>query len=107
MKTADKPMSLANARLVDMKLSKRDKKESMESKITEDRPSYPWGLRLNLDDDSLKKLGISLPDVGESMRVTATATVVSVSENKHEHGSHNRHVELQIVKMGLKPAKEA
>lgn len=67
-----------------------------------DGPDYPYGLTLRLEDEHLKKLGISsLPKVGTSMAIEATCKVTSVSSNESERGSSRRCIELQIQKLGL------
>ena len=91
-------MPLGNLKLRDMKMSASEVKESNE--VASDSPRYPWGLQLSLDDDSLDKLGIGLPDIGESMLVVAIARVESVSE--HKNGSETtRSVSMQIEKLSL------
>ena len=91
-------MPLGNLKLRDMKLSRSEKVEEV-SPIS-DAPDYPYGLRLSLDEDALDKLGIELPDVGDSFFVVAVATVQSVSEHQSE-GSTSQNVELQIEQLSL------
>lgn len=90
------------AKLVSMKLDKAEQKKMMEPSLAEgDRPLYPWGLGLNLDDDALNKLGIDkLPDVGESYMLVAMVDVTSVNSNESE-GGKSRGVGLQITEMCL------
>ena len=88
---------LGKLKLRDMKLSRSEKAEDAEQPSA---PDYPYGLRLNLDQDALEKLGIELPDVGETFFVVAVATVQSVSEHKSdEHTSQD--VSLQIKQLSL------
>jgi len=88
---------LGKLRLRDMKLSWAEKAEDA---IEPDLPDYPYGLILNLDQDALEKLGIELPDVGDSFFVVAVATVRSVSEHKSDdHTSQD--VSLQIEQLSL------
>lgn len=95
-------------KLVSMKLDpkKIEERNKPSSVITDDAPAYPYGLRVNLDEDSLDALGVStLPKVGSTMYLGANVKVVSVSDNEHtsEGGETHRHrsVELQITEMGL------
>ncbi|KKK82194.1 hypothetical protein LCGC14_2805830 [marine sediment metagenome] len=91
-------MHLGNLKLRDMKLSRSEKAEDAE--IASDSPDYPYGLILNLDQDALEKLGIELPDVGDTFFVVAVATVRSVSEHKSDdHTSQD--VSLQIEQLSL------
>lgn len=91
-------MHLGKLKLQDMKLSRAEKTEDAE--VAPERPDYPYGLQLNLDQDALEKLGIELPDVGETFFVVAIAKVVSVSEHEsEEHTSQD--VSLQIEQLSL------
>lgn len=89
-------------KLHSMKMSKKEKKDNMPKAVgSSDGPNYPYGLRLSLNDDSLKKLGIkSLPKVGAKMTVHAVGEVCAVSQ--HESENHeDRHVEIQIHDLGV------
>ena len=91
-------MHLGRMKLRDMKLSRADKAEDAE--VASDRPDYPYGLSLQLDQDSLGKLGIELPDVGDTFFVVAIARVRGVSEHQDE-GSKSQNVQLQIEQLSL------
>ena len=91
-------MSLGKLKLRDMKLTRAEKSE--EAEIATDRPDYPYGLTLSLNEESIDKLGIELPDVGDTFFVLAIATVRSVSE--HQSDDHtSRDVSLQIEQLSL------
>ena len=91
-------LHLGKLKLRDMKLSRSEKAEDAE--VASERPEYPYGLQLNLDQDALEKLGIELPDVGDTFFVVAVAKVLSVSERKsQEHTSQD--VSLQIEQLSL------
>jgi hypothetical protein len=70
-------------------------------------PKYPWGLCISLDDETLKKLGLSgdLPAVGEVIPIQAMAKVTSASMNEQEKGDGTTEmccrVELQITDMAV------
>lgn len=65
-----------------------------------DKPAYPWGLQINLESDELDKLGLKqLPAVETVVRITAVATVTSVSETQEQGGDKRRCVTLQITDM--------
>lgn len=90
-------------KLVSMKVSQQE--QSKPAEVTADAPRYPWGLALNLDEQSLEKLGVGkLPDVGDEWYIVACCKVTSVSSNEHESGKY-RSVGLQITKMGLEQEK--
>lgn len=64
-------------------------------------PKYPWGTELNLEDDSLKKLGIEkLPEVGEVVNIMAQAKVTRVSASESQSGAR-RSLALQITDMAV------
>lgn len=70
-------------------------------------PSYPYGLKLSLDHETLNNLGMkNLPKVGSHVHIHARAHVASVSQNEDMHGkkgkkSMRRHVDLQIHHMAV------
>ncbi len=97
-------------KLVNMKLPKRSEKELATAAAPSDvdQPRYPWGLSLNLEDESLQKLGIdALPEVGVTLSLTANVTVTSVSARDDQDGGKRRSISLQITDMALEtPAKK-
>lgn len=74
--------------------------------------TYPYGLCLYLDNDTLEKLGIDgdLPDVGDMINFQALARVTSASENERstEAGTKEvcRRIELQITHMSVASDEE-
>jgi len=91
----------------DMKLSKKERKEAAPKVASSLGSEYPWGLEINLNDETLEKLGISkLPQVGKKVRIAATAEVVGVSQNQHGD-QKDRSVRLQIVKMSYESAPQS
>lgn len=76
-------------------------------------PSYPWGLSVSLEEESLSKLGMDkrMLTVGETLQIVCMMRVTSVSESESERsdGSKNSccRVELQITDMGLPMADVA
>lgn len=90
--------------LTDLKRSKKEKKDS-DIAIDTSREDYSYGLRVDLNDEEITKLGIPLPDVGASMVIVAQAKVISVRESADTNGK-DRNIELQITKMKLEPYKE-
>lgn len=91
--------------LTDMKFTKAEAKAQAEeySKPSPDNePSYPWGLEIRLEDESLSKLGLTdLPEVGEEFRLVVVAQVKSASESKMASGRTDRCVCLQITQLGV------
>jgi hypothetical protein len=93
--------------LKDMKRTKADEK-ARKARFSNgcigssDVDEYPWSLRLTLNDEELKKLGISsLPKAGTKMSLTAEVSVTSVRSSERISGGDDRSIELQITKMDL------
>jgi hypothetical protein len=84
-----------------MHMTRSEAQEDMEPMA----PSFPWGLRLHLDETELDKLGISLPNVGEEFVVVGIGTVTSVSQNQSEDGTR-KHVEVQLEKLAFESRNE-
>jgi hypothetical protein len=71
----------------------------------EDKPSYPPGLRIHLDEDTVKKLGLSMaPDVGKRVHVVAVGEVVSVSKEEGRGDDHSFSFSIQLQEVDLQPA---
>lgn len=89
-------------KLVDLKLSKADKKETAPTPCGKyEGPDYPYGTTLRLDNTLLEKLGIkTLPKVGAEMNISAMGVVTSVSSHESQNRD-DRNVEIQIQKLGL------
>lgn len=67
-----------------------------------EQEEYPYGLRIRLSDEELKKLSIEkLPEMDKEMVVTAKVKVCAVSSSEYQKGEVHRNVELQITEMGL------
>lgn len=96
-------------KLVSVKIDKAaQEKRYAEPSVAADRPMYPWGLSVNLDTETLEKLGLAddLPEVGSMMKLEAKVDVVSVSENETAGGGKSCSVSLQITDLGLSAPKE-
>lgn len=92
--------------LVNMKMSREEAKEYNAIEASNDGPQYPYGLRIDLNDDSLEKLGITaLPKVGTEMTITAKVVVASVSAYDSQGGEAEQNVGLQITDMELGAGK--
>lgn len=88
--------------LLSMELSPAEAKQ--EVACEPDPPKYPWGLCIDLDQDSLKKLGIdTLPELGTTMSVVAKAEVTSASTSQSQGGEARMNLSLQITDMAVAP----
>jgi hypothetical protein len=100
--------------LVDMQMSADEARKEYGTCAPEgsgsddDLPKYPYGLTINLDDETLAKLGItSLPDVGVAMTLTARVEVCSTSQYQNRDGKKDVSLSLQITAMELSGAAES
>ena len=93
--------------LVSMRRTKADKKRNRAEIASGDQESFPYGLRLNLDDESLTKLGIKdLPKVGEAWIIVGVGKVASVSKSDNERRT-NRDVSIQLEKLEVGPLRKS
>ena len=84
-----------------MKMSKKEAKTS-EGLEVNDAPRYPWGLSINLDEESLSKLGMSeLPDIGDSKMLVAFVDVTDKHESDSVDGKKRKSIGLQITDMSI------
>lgn len=90
--------------LKDLALSAAEAKKDMIGYASvegdvDNMPKYPWGTSLDLDDDTLGKLGLAkLPEVGEEVAITAVAKVTRISANE-DQGGMRKCLGLQITSM--------
>lgn len=86
--------------MIDMKLSHEKSSDLLGVGGDNNGPQYPHGLTLTLDTETLKKLAMSLPQVGDLFTLDALAEVISVSKDQGQI-SDARTVTLQITALGL------
>lgn len=90
--------------LVNMARTKQEAKAEQDSwKEVENQPKYPYGLSLHLDDETIKKLGIAIPEGGATLRLDALAKVTSVSSHEEVDGDKRCNLQLQITDMAIVP----
>lgn len=94
--------------MISMKMSKKERKDVAQP-VDMLEEEYPWGLEVSLDDESLKKLGMTaLPEMGTEMTLVAKVKVRSRSENENDRDSEpHRNLGLQITDMELKTEAES
>ena len=100
--------------MANLALTKEEAKDQYGIEPSDDTlPKYPYGLSIYLDDDALKKLGITdLPKVGTSMPATITVTVTGTSQRATQSSKDGEQmrtcVDLQITDMDITmPTKSA
>jgi hypothetical protein len=92
-------------KLTNMKMPAAVAEEKYPETVMMDRPRYPWGLSLSLDEDAIEKLGIDLPKVGSSLRLEAMVDVTRVEAEEyqdHEGKTRTRRsVAFQLTDVGF------
>jgi len=84
--------------MISLKITKKqDDENDMPVAVGGINNRYPYGTRINLDQDSLDKLGImKLPTVGDKIMIEGKCEVISVRQSED-----GKSVELQITDMDL------
>lgn len=88
-----------------MKLTPAEGAAETGEALEMEKPEYPYGICLYLDEQALAKLGIDLMDVGTKVSLSGMATVTGTSEREYQGGSHKT-LDLQITDLGLEPGAE-
>lgn len=87
--------------LKDLSIPAEEKKNSSVFSVL-DKPSYPMGLRLMIDPETFKRLGIEVPDVGSIIKLLASAEVVGVNKENSQDDTESYSVSIQIQQMDVK-----
>jgi hypothetical protein len=94
--------------MTNMKMSPSEAKEYASPSALAEAPQYPYGLRIDLNDESLEKLGIGeLPAVGSKKVLYAIAEVVRVSHDESMGGPARKSLTLQITDLSCKSGGDA
>lgn len=93
---------MPDTELTDMKLSKKAKSDSHEPMMVgNDSLNYPYGLRLSLGNDELKKLpGLKKADMNNAVTIRAVGHIVAMRQNETQEGN-DRSIEIQIEKLSI------
>jgi len=88
-----------------MALGQKERKKYALEPCGSDRnkgPKYPWGLRLDLEDETLKKLGIDVSELSSGSEVTlrGKAMISGISVNDSD-GKKRSSLSLQITHLEL------
>jgi len=94
--------------MINLKLSKADKKKySDEMKIPTDR-EYPYGTRINFENETIEKLPfLQNVKAGAEVEIKAIGKVMEVRITDREKGKNYETVEIQIQKIEFGNASEA
>lgn len=87
--------------LKSMKMTKSQAKESMPVAAPDTLPEYPYGLRISLETEQMKALGLDMPKVGTKLTIVAEVEVVSCHASQYEGGEEHRSCSMQITSMDV------
>lgn len=98
-----KSLKINKEKLVDVTF--KENSADFGQPLSEVKEEYPYGLRICLNNDTIKMLGLSeMPEVGTGFNMKAVVKVVSTNEYEDETGEKYT-VDLQITDMDLMPQK--
>jgi hypothetical protein len=89
--------------MIDMKISDMEKKEMATPSVLNDTADYPYGLRIHLDPESFKKLGIGVPKIGTKMVMECVVEVMSGNAETYKGDEKKYSCSLQITSMDVEP----
>ncbi len=96
-----KGMSEKDAVVHSMKNKKSKSKKDGGAMAVQSREDYPYGLRIHVDGEQAKKLGVHKAKAGHKVKLKAHAKVVSVSHDHRDGEKPSSRMELQITHMGM------
>lgn len=103
---SEKDAVMASMKRAPEKKSKKSKDGGTLSAPSNSREDYPYGLRIELDHEGMKKLGMhKMPTVGEKHHIVAHAKVTSSSEHSYDGEPKRRSVSMQITHMKMHKGK--
>ncbi len=89
--------------MISTKMSKEEAKEYTSAPSIDNAPAYSYGTCLCLDDELLKRLGLTEPPaVGTVLTLNAKVVVTSTGVNQQQDGDKESRCEMQITDMELK-----
>jgi len=94
--------------MINLKLSKTDKKKASRPEIYPSEREYPYGTRLSFENETIKKIPF-LQDVkaGTTLDIRAIGKVTEVRTTDREKGKNYENVEIQIQEIDFGNANEA
>ena len=87
--------------LINMKKSEGEKKEESMPSVM-DRESYPYGLKVHINEECFEKLGLGeVPKVGTKMMMLAVVEVTDIHKSEKGDDKAYYSMGLQITDMAL------
>ncbi len=95
--------------MTDLKLPKKSEKEMKNAIGTIDgnQEQYPWGTRLELDDETVKKLGIEEINTEADVTIKAVGSITNKNVDEMQGGKKRYRITIQIKKMEIEGGNEA
>ena len=91
-------------KLVNLKLSPEEAKEASPEVQETKGPAYPWGLTLNLDEETIAKLDLEGEgEVGDTCHIVAEGMITGYTEHKMEDGESRKTLTIQITDLYVEP----
>jgi hypothetical protein len=95
--------------LKSMKLTAEQRSEEVVDMKDPKPPVYPWGLTLQIEDETMQLLGVESMEIGTAVEIRALARVVSGSqyerEGKDGAAEKDECMSVQITDMDLTQAR--
>jgi len=89
--------------MINLEISDLEKRDNAETSILYDTAKYPYGMKLHVDPETYKKLGLAeVPDLGEKMVILAHVEVSSLSKAPGKGDEVSVDMCLQITDIDLK-----
>lgn len=86
--------------MADMKISEIEKKENASPSVL-DQPNYPYGLRIHIDPETYKKLGLKDCQVGDKLELEGYGVVMSVNAEEVKGDVKEYSVGIQITDLSV------
>ena len=87
--------------MIDMKITDAERKKHEPMTALDDAPKYPYGLSLNIDSDTFKKLNMDVPKIGQKLKLNAMVEVSSINQYSNKDNSKDTNINIQICEMEL------
>jgi hypothetical protein len=85
--------------MIDMKISEMEKKDMAEVSVLNDESNYPYNLKVYLEPEQVKKLGLKNPQIGQKMQLEAIVEIVSVASENYKGDVDQVSVSFQMKEM--------
>jgi len=88
-------------KLISLRIPKKKKKDMPEAVTAYEGDRYPWGLRISMNKDEIKKLNASGLNAGDMVKIVATGKVIEKRVSDEVPDKRSEHISIQIQTMGF------